>query len=79
MGSDFKAAGGNKTRNQDDNGEIEAGSVVIGEGEEEKEHQGAAEGGGMYTDLEKDIAEKCADQRQEGARQELNGNFRGIG
>ena len=79
MGSDLQAASGNKARDQDDKGKIQPGGVVIGEGEEEKEHQGVAEGGGMDTDLEKDIAEKSGDQRQEGTRQKLDGYFGGVG
>jgi hypothetical protein len=64
-------------RKQDD-GEIETGSIVIGKGEQKKEHERAAHSDGMHADLEPDIAKPGAADRQEGPQQEMNGHLRNI-
>lgn len=64
-------------RKQDD-GEVEAGSIVVGKGKQEKEHERAAHSDSMHADLEPDIAKPGAADRQEGPQQEMNGHLRNI-
>src|ERR1700677_1631564 len=61
-----------------DNGEVEAGSIAVGKGEQEKEHERAAHSNSMHADLEPDIAKPGAADRQEGPQQEMNGHLRNI-
>ena len=64
-------------RKQDD-GKVEAGSIAVGKGEQEKEHERAAHSYSMHAYLEPDIAKPGAADRQEGPQQEMNGHLRNI-
>jgi len=79
MIGDDEARGTDQSCREQDDGEVEAGSIFVGKGEQEKEHECAAHSNSMHADLEPDIAKPGAADRQEGPQQEMDGRLGDIG
>jgi len=79
MIGDDEARCTNQPCREESDGEVEAGSIVVGKGEQEKEHERAAHSDSMHADLEPDIAKPGAADRQERPQQEMDGRLGDIG